>query len=371
MKKNFSYFAILCAIAMVAAFCWYIFSDKNVVSKLWEGRYQAKTVISSQDKQERSALTQNSKKAENVEIKNTLKFLGGTVLVNATYGSAEHELGLQKLGQPLGPSDLFIDDKGKPYILDSINHRVMLVDEKTGLKTAFSYPDETNFQSFLKHPDGYFLLLDNDGKQLIRYDENGYKLDPIPLQINQGDSVRSLKTDHEGKIYAIGRKEIYKYNGQNWEVLPGQPFFQDQEHFLKPIKKGPDQFELSILNLQGGVEKTIKIEGPFDLVEDVFTDQKNRIYLVFSRVIQSTKPDETGIYQPIVNQLFIDVYSSEGSRINTIPLKREDYVEHERAVYINSNGDLIRFVSDKNNIKLLQHNFDHSNVTYEDSESKG
>ncbi len=369
MKKNVLFSIFLIAL-IVFAFMWFIFSTKsNFIRELSESLKPTvhKETISHTSQNPASSA---QKKSERGEGKGRLKIFGGTILVDASYGSAENELGLQKLGQPLGPADLFTDHNGQSFILDSINHRIMLVDKESGLKTIFSYPDQINFQSFLKHPDGSFLLLDNDGKQLIRYDEKGAKLDPIPLQINSGDYIRSLKTDHQGKIYAIGGKAVYGYDGQNWEVLPGQPFFQDQEHFIKSFKKGPDQYEASILNRTGKVEKTIEIEGPFDLIEDVFTDQRNRIYLIFSRVIQSRTRDANGIYQPIVNQIFIDVYSAAGIRINTIPLKREDYAEHERAIYIDSNGDLVRFVSDKNSIKVLKHNFDHSNVKYEDLDSK-
>lgn len=360
MKKIL--FLFLSLIAIVGIF--YFYSTKSNVLYSFLESHQQSALDSSHQKSISSAPQVHISKVD--ADKQKQKFLGGTVLANTSYGSSETELGLQKTGQPLGPSDLFLDRNGQPYILDSVNRRIMVVDEESGLKIVFSYPDEVNFQSLLKHPDGYFLLLDNDGKQLIKYDEKGIKLDPIPIQVKKGDYIRSLKTDHQGKIYAIGGKSIYGFNGQSWDILPGQPFFQDSEHFIKPIKKGPDQYEINILDQKNQIEKTIKIEGPFDMVEDIFTDQKNRIYIVFSRVVQNPKPDVNGVYQALVNQIFVDVYSFEGNRINTIPLKREDYAEHERAIYIDSSGNLVRFVSDKNNIKILKHNFDHSNVKYED-----
>jgi hypothetical protein len=166
----------------------------------------------------------------------------GTPIFTARWGHGPEDLGNDRPSEanPMGPMSMAVDGKGKLYVLDEVNRRIVRRGPDGKLEASFPM-NLLAAQDMVVSPDGNTLVLDRFvDRQVVIYDDSGHPIGDLPIE-GQGIEDVGLVTGVfvDGKDIYVEREhgslvKVGDTSGQLAEPrteIPGRPS-RDGQLFL-------------------------------------------------------------------------------------------------------------------------------------------
>lgn len=189
---------------------------------------------------------------------------GPDIFFKAGWGSSRmDELGRMRPAEanPEAPMSLTVDGKGRMYVLDQVNGRVLRVGADGKPESVFPLKQQEAAQDIAITDDGKVAVLDRyNSKSIVMYDENGGSLGEIPLQ-GEGLEEPGLVTG----VFVDG-KDVYveKEHGSLMRVgtTDGQPSADRGELPGRPSRDGQSLLHAGVIDVAAGRMYVSAIDRP-------------------------------------------------------------------------------------------------------------
>jgi hypothetical protein len=115
-------------------------------------------------------------------------------VAHASWGSALDEVGVSYEGEAWGPSAIGVDDRGRLYVLDRVNERVV---RYTGSVAETSFPlPGSHFEDLVVVRDRFVVLDRMQGeRRALVFDESGARIADLAVDDGVGDIARLVVED--------------------------------------------------------------------------------------------------------------------------------------------------------------------------------
>ncbi|MEK7989580.1 MAG: hypothetical protein VSS52_001105 [Thiotrichaceae bacterium] len=260
--------------------------------------------------------------------------------IGNSWGNAPEQFGLQfgEEIETLGPHTFFSDAKGYQYVVDSVNERISIQDEKGSLVKNVDFKDWA-IDILVDEQENMFIL----GKtslfivQASGVQKNYPLSDEIPEVEGYGqgfwqDNADNVYICKQQQCYQIAKQqsskiEVLSPNEQADSIVPGYPLGNKQ--FIRTEWQNQHQAVAQILNDNWQVTQEIKLETDdiFGAIQFVQQDKSGHFYFEIERI---TDDDSVN--------LFLQKYDDKGKLASEELYPNDYYSTVYKRIFVDKQG---------------------------------
>jgi hypothetical protein len=280
-----------------------------------------------------------------------------TTVVAAAWGKGLGKVGISAEGEAKGPNALGVDDRGRVYVLDQVNERVV--------RYADGRPDAA-----IRLPDRYFddlvvardllVVLRRDGDRLaLVLDTHRGAVETLPIDPDvppiyrlalAGDEVRvECPGADDHPTHAIGT--LTGARASKERQLTELPAFPTPAGLtVKGARSDGNNVKLDLTDARGGQRLKLRIHSERDIgaVTAVMGDPRGNLYVAYTVVSESGDPDKTRTRQVVAR------YSTDGELTGRVETANDAFPIPHRQWCVSESGDLYQLTAGEDGIAVLE-----------------
>lgn len=281
-------------------------------------------------------------------------------VVTARWGSGQGQVGLLDQPEPKGPNSFGVDDRGRVYVLDEVNRRV--VRYAAGRQDALYHLPDTQFDDLVTARDRFVVLnRDEPARRALVFDAEGGLVATLPVDANVGGITRLFVVGPDvcvecsnTALFKIGTLDGAAASAADQAAaMPGRPTpagtvlgasLQDRNDVAVDVK-GPSHTTTIKLRAHSNRD----IAG----IVDMAGDKAGSIYAVYGLY----KEDPANV-DNAKGRLVIAKYSANGELIGRAETRNDYRPEPFRKVAVTESGDVYQLTTGRAGIAILKWTLD-------------
>jgi hypothetical protein len=250
----------------------------------------------------------------------------------------------------------FVTKKGRTVFLDPVNNRLVSLDTNGNPSEIYKATD-----SFVK---GFTL---SESGETIVYSNNKGNIELTIIDQDGNKKSQKIKSDLDRINYYLNTSEVLNINGKTYVEIASDYYLIEGEGLIKaPGKPSMDgelfiaanrsRTEVTSYDKDANIKSSFKLATKYDTLQNIHTDKNQNIYVEFDHILVAYLDDGSKV---VTRQLVLEKYSPEGKKIKEIYLDREEDLEFEYDVYIDSAGIVFQhiFNTDTKSFEFKKINF--------------
>jgi sugar lactone lactonase YvrE len=280
-----------------------------------------------------------------------------TTAVAAAWGKGLGKVGISTEGEAKGPNALGVDDRGRVYLLDQVNERVVRYAEGRP-DAAVRLPDQY-FDDLLVARDQVVVLRRDGDRLALVLDTHRGTVETLPIDADvppiyrlalAGDEVRvECPEADDHPTHAIGT--LTGGRASKERQLTELPAFPTPAGLtVKGARTDRNNVRLDLADSAGRQRYKLRIHSARDIgaVTMVMGDRTGNIYVAYTVVSGSADPDKERTRQVVAR------YSPDGELTGRVETANDTFPIPHRQWCLSEAGDLYQLTANEDGIAVLE-----------------
>lgn len=279
-------------------------------------------------------------------------------VVRALWGRGRGRVGVSYDGEAVGPGALGVDDRGRVYVLDGVNRRV--VRWSAGAADAeFQLPGE-GFDDLAVTRDRFVVLARQEERRALVFDESGACVGTLPvspalgpiagLVLDGGDVLVRCPTPEEIALHRIGslKGDVTPLEEQV-HALPDAP--TPAGAFVRAAKVDRRRLKVELLDSERHLRRRIDVRAADDVsaIVDVIGARDGGAWVAYG--VYRERPDGPDAAE---GRLVVVRLDEDGALLGRAELPESVGPEPHRKLALSEAGDVYQLVSDAEGVRVLR-----------------
>lgn len=282
-------------------------------------------------------------------------------VVQAEWGSGDGRVGMSTEGEAVGPNSFGVDDRGRVYVLDQVNRRVVrFLDGEA--ERSYPLPD-SGFDDVAVRDGRLAVLSRLDGRRVLLFDaETGEQVASLPIAeavppIHRltlvGDEVCVQCSSADSvSLYAIGTlKGDALAASEQARVRHTDPVGADGT-LMRAARLDESNVRIGLLDGRGAERRRIHVRSPRRVASiiEVRGDRLGNTYLIYALY-----KEDGGEPNSVRARMVCAKYSPEGELLGRAEMPNDGLpTEPQRKVVVTDGGDVYQMDSEKAGITVMR-----------------
>ncbi|MBA4371093.1 MAG: hypothetical protein C0418_05910, partial [Coriobacteriaceae bacterium] len=281
-------------------------------------------------------------------------------VVSAEWGTGPGRLGrvIGQEGDPLGPSSMGVDDRGRVYVLDAANERVVrFVDGSADRE--WKLPGR-EFEDLVVSRDRFAVLDRWDDRRVLVFDADGGVVATLPiasqvpalmhLSIVDGEVLVEAPGTDRVAFHAIGRLDgtVYEPSAQARRRAEGA--VTPAGTVLVARRTGKNDASVDVLGKDGRVRSKLRAHASREVaaIVDITGDREGSVWVVWALHKQLSKDtDERRGW------LVVSKFAPDGELLGSVQTDDSSFPEPFRRFALSEEGELYQLVCSEQGTQVL------------------
>lgn len=270
-----------------------------------------------------------------------------TTVLDLAWGSGPGQVGQAYLGELKGPNSLGVDDRGRIYILDEVNKRVVRYSQGKA-EAWFPLPDQW-FDDLVVSRDRFAVLSRDENRRVLLFDAEQGFVATFPVAPNVGGITR-LMLDGPDVCVECSSQALFKVGDLRGTATPFDQQLTPRTGVPTPSGTVIDaalldrhDIKIDVLGRDGAVRSKLRVHSGREIgaIRDVAADSRGNILVVYGLNWQDPANPDRGKAKLVMAR-----YSSDGTPLGSAEAVRNDMPEPFRLVTLSESGDVYQLSED-------------------------
>jgi hypothetical protein len=270
-----------------------------------------------------------------------------TTVLDLKWGGGPGQVGQAYLGELKGPNSFGIDDRGRIYILDEVNKRVVRYDGGKAQAT-FALPDPY-FDDMVVSRDRFAVLSRDENRRVLLFDADKGFVATFPVAPGVGGITR-LMLDGPDVCVECSSEALFKVGDLRGAATPFETQVLPRPDMPTPAGTVIDaalldrnDIKIDIRGRDGSVRSKLRVHSKRQIgaIRDIAADRQGNVLVVYGLNWEDpTDPDRGKA------KLVMAKYSGDGTLLGRAEVVRSDMPEPFRLVTMSESGDVYQLSED-------------------------
>lgn len=278
-------------------------------------------------------------------------------VVTARYGTGDGEVGISFDGETRGPASFGVDDRGRIWVLDAVNRRVLRFEDGS-CDRSITLPSD-GFEDLVVARDRVCVLERNDERRVLVLDDSeGSTTVPIDDAVPPVFRLFVVGADIVVECPGVDGREYYTVGR-----LDGTPVSPDEKNVPRAggtpipcggtldIKKHSDNdIAVDVVDARGRSSARLRVHSDRDVaaILDATSDRAGNIRIAWALT------EDRDPAQPATSRIAVTSHSPEGELIGRMEAGRDEYAEPFRRFAFSESGELYQMENTRAGMRILR-----------------
>lgn len=281
-------------------------------------------------------------------------------VVSAEWGDGEGRLGraTQQEGEAQGPSSLGVDDRGRVYVLDGVNARVVRFVDGT-FDRAWPLP-AGEFEDLVVARDRFAVLDRWEDRRVLVFAADGGVVATLPiapsvpavmhLAVVDGEVLVEAPGSDRVAFHAVGRIDGTSYDASTQAVRRSEGPLTPAGTVLVARRSGKNDAAIDVMGTDGAVRAKLRAHASREVagIVDVTGDRNGNVWVVWALHRQLSKDTDDRKGWLVVSKL-----ATDGEVLGTVQTDDPSDPEPFRRFALSEDGELYQLVCSNRGAQVL------------------